>query len=707
MKKYLLIGLGFVGWAEAGLVVTEVAGPPTGAGVKIQSAGQDNGGNTRFRYFAERTGAPTKDDNIESAPGISYYYQRDRDLGQTFTVGAEGFKLDAVTLRVGFNANANQGAAGGAKVSMQLLEVGGTPVVSNSGSPPHPTTLWETFDPSNPATDDIITGEVYTSLRIAGGGVLPSDVGKDMFLKWDLTGADEIMLEAGKQYAFVVMFDEPAEDRGLALANNFTGSYPGGHGIRRCGSSLDRESVFVRDRDDPADVEASRQSAMFPADMAARTAISPGTLGYPDVDTYRDFRFYIEGTGPAAPEPALTTATGSGADTFIDSGAANTSQGAAIRARIRTSGALRKAYFRFDLSGLSQRGEEIDGAELRLRLAGGDDTLPDPFTVDVYGLDDGHAGESWNETMTWNNGAPAHAGSIAVGPGATKLGGFTVTGGSVAAGQELVMTAAQLTGLPGFLQADTDKRVTFIVSYATSTDKSLDFSTKENTTYGGAALVVAPFVEIAPTGSVVLPAGAALVATVDGKPELGADVSVVWSKVSGPGTVAFSGEMELTSAASFSRPGDYVLALTAVRGNFIRSVETAVRVVDSYATWSARVFPEGTAGADLAISADPDSDGFRNLLEYALASDPVKQIEAHAPIFARNGETVSLRYRTNLLAAGVTLSVMESETLDSWKAAEGLAERVVSDDGELRVTEASVPTAGKPKKFLRLRATEP
>ncbi len=42
------------------------------------------------------------------------------------------------------------------------------------------------------------------------------------------------------------------------------------------------------------DVAASKASASFPAEMGERLAIQPGTLGYPDVDTYRDLYFIIE-----------------------------------------------------------------------------------------------------------------------------------------------------------------------------------------------------------------------------------------------------------------------------------------------------------------------------------------------------------------------------------------------------------------------------
>ncbi|MGQ9620576.1 MAG: hypothetical protein ACUVTX_06270 [Bacteroidales bacterium] len=49
----------------------------------------------------------------------------------------------------------------------------------------------------------------------------------------------------------------------------------------------------LRDFSDAENREALA-SARFPADFVKRTSISPGTNGYPDVDTWRDLVFYIE-----------------------------------------------------------------------------------------------------------------------------------------------------------------------------------------------------------------------------------------------------------------------------------------------------------------------------------------------------------------------------------------------------------------------------
>ncbi len=57
---------------------------------------------------------------------------------------------------------------------------------------------------------------------------------------------------------------------------------------------------------DPADVEAGRISSEFPPEMEDRIAIPPSTLGYPDVDTYRDLYFIIEAADtPGNAEPML------------------------------------------------------------------------------------------------------------------------------------------------------------------------------------------------------------------------------------------------------------------------------------------------------------------------------------------------------------------------------------------------------------------
>jgi uncharacterized protein YjiK len=77
-----------------------------------------------------------------------------------------------------------------------------------------------------------------------------------------------------------------------------------------------------------------------------------------------------------------------------------------------------------------------------------------------------------------------------------------------------------------------------------------------------------PTVTAGPDAAVTLPASAALDGTVtdDGLPNPPGAVTTTWSKVSGPGTVAFANASAVDTTASFDAPGTYVLRLTASDG---------------------------------------------------------------------------------------------------------------------------------------------
>jgi hypothetical protein len=147
-------------------------------------------------------------------------------------------------------------------------------------------------------TDDFIEGESYEHLMLASGGVVPKKLKNNDYLRWELTGASQVLLQPDTTYAFLFLFDEPAQpgvNRNIPLSNRnvlpggkASDPFPGGHMIRRDGSSTVFDEFFIADLDDPADVKASRTAASFPIDKAKRLLIQPGTLGYPDVDTYRD-----------------------------------------------------------------------------------------------------------------------------------------------------------------------------------------------------------------------------------------------------------------------------------------------------------------------------------------------------------------------------------------------------------------------------------
>src|SRR5205085_9152883 len=76
----------------------------------------------------------------------------------------------------------------------------------------------------------------------------------------------------------------------------------------------------------------------------------------------------------------------------------------------------------------------------------------------------------------------------------------------------------------------------------------------------------APTVSVGPDRFVVLPGRTYLNATArdDGKPRSSLDIK--WSQESGPGEVAFADATAASTTATFSKPGEYALRLTANDG---------------------------------------------------------------------------------------------------------------------------------------------
>ncbi|HKR11221.1 MAG TPA: PKD domain-containing protein [Pyrinomonadaceae bacterium] len=106
-----------------------------------------------------------------------------------------------------------------------------------------------------------------------------------------------------------------------------------------------------------------------------------------------------------------------------------------------------------------------------------------------------------------------------------------------------------------------------------------------------------PVVNAGADQSITLPAAATLHGTVtdDGYPS-GSSVSVSWSKISGPGTVAFSNATNVDTTASFSVAGTYVLRLTATDSQLTTSDDVQVIVIPQ------NFGPTVNAGADQNVS---------------------------------------------------------------------------------------------------------
>lgn len=283
------------------------------------------GGNTSIRNEPDAALEWKKGDE-KDANGWGYY-QRNRDLGQVFNLRVgEKIQLDGVVLRTGAGTNAVLKGAPGSRVFIQFFEVLGTPSINDNGTP-FGTAAKHGWDMNFAKADDYLTGVTYKSLHVAEGGVIPTtlqatagegkQVGHLQYLRWDLIGQDEIVLDGGskgRRFAFMVGFSEPAADRAIGFLNRWwmdnepVGSVPKLRAdpngsdwwcIRREGNGKLPPTVLNGGTYSPPKEPVGEERAemvdesLFP-EGKVRFELSPVTDGYPDVCTYRTYEFYVE-----------------------------------------------------------------------------------------------------------------------------------------------------------------------------------------------------------------------------------------------------------------------------------------------------------------------------------------------------------------------------------------------------------------------------
>src|SRR4051812_44373439 len=270
----------------------------------------------------------------------------------------------------------------------------------------------------------------------------------------------------------------------------------------------------------------------------------------------------------AAAAPSLTPVTLNPiADTYTESGSPTTNFGSSGEIRVKKSSgttANREGLIKFDLSSLGGAAP----ASAVLRLYGKlQDTREANIVTDVFPTT-----TAWTESgVTWNTRPAA---------GGAKVGSLTVkntTGqyydvditpfiqSELAAGRT---TVALLLGNP----ITSSPYTSFNSRNAASNKPQLVV------TPGGPAINSAPSVNAGPDLAVTLPASASLAGTVtdDGLPS--GTVTTSWTKFSGPGTVTFGNASLLSTTASFSAAGTYVLRLTGNDGELVSSDDVTVIV---------------------------------------------------------------------------------------------------------------------------------
>ncbi len=190
----------------------------------------------------------------------------------------------------------------------------------------------------------------------------------------------------------------------------------------------------------------------------------------------------------------ITTAAGCGADTHIWYRNPNTNGGTGSVVGIKSDTFAifnsRKGYFRFDISDFAG---PIESVAFELVYAGkGSDSVADPSTYYVYGLNNGHAGEAWSETgITWNNapGNNRNSRSGVLAAEASLLGTFDIHFSAIDVGYKAMFESAALLD---FVKADTDGLVTLIVGRQQRNFRVELFASKEHALLNAPALNIVP-----------------------------------------------------------------------------------------------------------------------------------------------------------------------------------------------------------------------
>jgi GH35 family endo-1,4-beta-xylanase len=249
------------------------------------------------------------------------YYQRNRELGQVFTIPeGESLTLDAIVLRTGNSSSAVLENTPGAPVYLQLFEVIGEPTINDNGTP-QGTESTHGFS-TNHRTDDFLEGLTYLPLAILRGGEFPNippttqnggQEGHLHYLRWDLIGEGELTLDGGKRYAFMVGFEEAGPRYGFSLGNNNRAASSAAPALAVDANGMPWWSIR---REGDGTLPPTQVPGEFPPeDDSLRLALireslyqpghscdlPPTTDGYPDVDTYRTLEFYIETTNSCPP----------------------------------------------------------------------------------------------------------------------------------------------------------------------------------------------------------------------------------------------------------------------------------------------------------------------------------------------------------------------------------------------------------------------
>ncbi len=144
------------------------------------------------------------------------------------------------------------------------------------------------------------------------------------------------------------------------------------------------------------------------------------------------------------------------------------------------------------------------------------------------------------------------------------------------------------------------------------------------------------------------------------------DITVGWTKESGPGTVTFTTANYQDANATFSAAGTYVLKFTGTATTPAASAfdTTTITVTETYETWATRNLTGGNASSALRNN-DPDQDGYTNLMEYAMGLNPA--VPDVPVIYEYANGILTMRYtRSKLADPAIVILPQFSTDLSVW-----------------------------------------
>jgi hypothetical protein len=139
--------------------------------------------------------------------------------------------------------------------------------------------------------------------------------------------------------------------------------------------------------------------------------------------------------------------------------------------------------------------------------------------------------------------------------------------------------------------------------------------------------------------------------------------------------------------------------------SWMASLDPGGTQVNSFANWQNRHFgPRDTPAGLRTANADADGDGYSNLIEYVLVSDPLNASDYPVPTPAAGNPGLVARQRTGVTDA--TVSFEHSTALDSWAGVASPESSTPNSNGTSTVVWRITGLPGN-RQFMRLRASMP